>query len=91
MRESLRSLFLDSADKLAMYFYERVEYEEALKLTELLLQHDPCREPAYLLQMIIYARSIRPFLAVKVYQRCCAVLDRELNVTPMPAIERFFH
>ena len=89
-RERLRSLFLDTADKLARYLYEREENEEALKLTELLLQHDPCWEPAYLLQMKIYARTNRPFLAVKVYQRCCAVLDRELNVTPMPAIERFY-
>ena len=40
--------------------------------------------------MIIYARTNRPFLAVKVYQRFCAVLDRELNVTPMPAIEWFY-
>lgn len=89
-REKLRSLFLTTADKLVRYYYQVKNYEEALKMANLLLEHDPCWEPAYLLKMKIYADTKRPFVAAKVYEQCKAVLDRELNVTPMPEIERFY-
>lgn len=89
-RERLRNLFLNTVDRLARYFYQISDNDEALKMTDLLLEHDPCWEPAYLLQMKVYERLKRPFIAIKVYQQCKAVLDRELNVTPMPDIEKFY-
>ncbi|MDI9483954.1 MAG: BTAD domain-containing putative transcriptional regulator [Bacillota bacterium] len=89
-RERLRTLFLNTVDKLARYYYLIDDNDEALQMADLLLEHDPCWEPAYLLKMKIYHRLNRPFVAAKVYEQCKTVLDRELNVTPMPEIEKYY-
>ena len=89
-RERLKNIFLSTVDRLAEYYYEIEDNEEALKMADLLLQNDPCWEPAYLLKMKIYNRLNQRFLALKVYQRCKTVLDRELNVLPMPEIEKYY-
>lgn len=89
-RERLRNLFLHTADKVIRYFYQTKQFSQALKVADLLLEHDPCWEPAYLMQMQIYKDLDRPYIALKVYEQCKAVLDRELNVTPMPEIEKFY-
>lgn len=89
-RDRLRNTFLNTVDKMARYYYLIDDSDKALKMANLLLEHDPCWEPAYLLKMKIYERLHRPFVAVKVYQRCKTVLDRELNVTPMPEIEKYY-
>lgn len=89
-RERLRNLFLNSGDKLARFYYLMDENTHALEMADVLLEHDPCWEPAYLLKMKIYERLHRPYVAVKVYQQCKSVLDRELNVSPMPKIEKYY-
>lgn len=89
-RERLRNAFLNAVDKMARYHYLIDDNDEALKMANLLLEHDPCWEPAYLLQMKIQSRLHRPFIAMKVYEQCKSVLDRELNVTPMPEIEKYY-
>ncbi len=89
-RERLRNAFLNTVDKLARYYYLIDDNDEALKMADLLLEHDACWEPAYLLKMKIYQRLNRPFVAAKVYEQCKLVLDRELNVTPMPEIEKYY-
>lgn len=89
-RERLRNAFLNTADKLARYYYLMDNNDQALKMADLLLEHDSCWEPAYLLKMKIYQRLSRPFVAAKVYEQCKIVLDRELNVTPMPEIEKYY-
>lgn len=89
-RERLRALFLNTTDKVGRYYYLIEENDQALEMADLLLEHDPCWEPAYLLKMKVYHRLNRPFLAAKVYEQCKMVLDRELNVTPMPEIEKYY-
>lgn len=89
-RERLRNVFLNAVDQLARYYYQTEDNEEALNMADLLLEHDLCWEPAYLLKMKIYTQLNRPFIAVKVYEHCREVLDRELNILPMPEIEKYY-
>lgn len=89
-RERLKSAFLNTLDKLVRYYYLIDDNEQALQLADLLLEHDSCWEPAYLLKMKIHHRLNRPFVAIKVYEQCQTVLERELGVTPMPEIEKYY-
>lgn len=89
-RERLQKIFLRTVDKLANYYYAIEDNEEALKMADLLLANDLCWEPAYLLKMKVYQRLNQRFIAIKIYQQCKQVLDRELNVLPMPEIEKLY-
>lgn len=55
---------------------------EAVAVGERLLADDPCRETGHQLLMRAYAARNQPHLVVRQFQRCVALLRRELAVSP---------
>jgi DNA-binding SARP family transcriptional activator len=81
-RERLRELALEGLARLLAQ-QRRANATEAAVVTALrLLTLDPLQEPAYRMLMRLYAEDGRRGAALRQYQRCVAVLQRELGVEP---------
>lgn len=89
-RERLRSLFLNTGDKLIEKYYEVKNFENCIEFSNKILGVDNCWEKAYLYKMKSYYQLNRRSMAIKVYNRCKITLDRELNVFPISAIEKYY-
>ena len=89
-RERMRGLFLSAADQLAKYYFRIKDYHASLAMTERILMVDLVWEPAYLYQIKNYERLNCRSLAIKTYQKCKEVMERELNVLPMADIEDLY-
>ena len=57
--------------------------QESIRLTERVLSVDPIWEDAYRIQMRAYAAQGNRPMALRVYQRCVATLERELAIPPL--------
>ena len=81
-RERLQNMFLSMLDKLAGFCEARHEYEAGYTYGELLLRQDPVRERTYrLLMRLKYLAGDRAG-ALRLFQRCEEVLQKELGVPP---------
>jgi len=89
-RERLKSLFLNTGDKLIEIYFKREEYQKCIDLSNKMLEIDNCWEKAYLYKMKSYNKLDRRSMAIKIYKRCKRVLDRELNVFPITEIESYY-
>ena len=89
-RESLLSLYLRTADRLATTLIEREEHEEGLRLCEAILAKDACWERAYRLMMMAHVRQGNCAQALRTYQRCVEVLRAELDVAPSAETRAFY-
>ncbi|MGM0437269.1 MAG: BTAD domain-containing putative transcriptional regulator [Bacillota bacterium] len=89
-RERLKSMFLNTGDKLIEIYFERAEYQKCIDLSNKMLEIDNCWEKAYLYKMKSYNKLDRRSMAIKIYKRCKRVLDRELNVFPISEIESYY-
>jgi two-component SAPR family response regulator len=82
-QERLQVLALGTMTALAELLVEKSPLESIL-LTQRVLGADPVWEDAYRVQMRAYqAQGNRP-LALRAYQACVEVLDREFGVAPLP-------
>ena len=82
-RERLQLLALGLMSTLANLLVNRSPLE-SIRLAQRVLAIDPVWEEAYLVQMQAYlAQGNRP-MALRTYQMCVAVLDRELGIGPLP-------
>ena len=90
-RDRLRSLFLNTGDKLLELYFEEKEYEKAIELADRLLEIDNCFEKAYYLKMKSYKKLKRRSMAVKVYKNAAQTLDRELNISPNSQLREFYN
>ncbi|MFE8700288.1 BTAD domain-containing putative transcriptional regulator [Cytobacillus sp. FJAT-54145] len=82
-RERLLVFFLRGAEKLAQLSVRKEDYDKAIYWCQSILDKDRTWEEAYRLLMYCYYRkNNRPF-AIKWYQKCCQVLEKELGVTPL--------
>ncbi|MBA4495218.1 BTAD domain-containing putative transcriptional regulator [Paenactinomyces guangxiensis] len=89
-RERLQSLFIRGAEQLAQIQVEQKEIDSAIHWCERILQEDACWEEAYrLLMYCFYQKNNRP-QAIKQYQKCRDMLQKELGVAPMPKTEELF-
>lgn len=82
-RERLQVLFLRGAERLAKCYLERNAYEKAIHWCEKILLSDLCWEEAYRLLMLCHFKLNNRNQAIKCYQKCSTVLERELGVKPM--------
>ncbi|WP_161793414.1 BTAD domain-containing putative transcriptional regulator [Cohnella kolymensis] len=82
-RERLQSLFLRAAERMAKLDMEAGRYEQAINWCEKILEKDSCSEEAYRLLMRCHYKMNNRSQALKWYQKCCKVLERELGVKPM--------
>jgi DNA-binding SARP family transcriptional activator len=88
-RERLQLLAFGAMTTLANLLVERTPLE-SIRLTQHVLTLDPVWEDAYRVQMRAYlAQGNRP-LALRTYQQCVEMLQRELGVDPLPETHQLY-
>ncbi len=94
-RERLRQAFLAALERLIVLLEQAGDYPTAIGYAQQLLRHDPLREATYQHLMRLHALSGDRASAVRAYQTCVTILERELSVEPSPATheayERILH
>lgn len=84
-REALRRRHAELRRRLAEMFEARRDWEAALFHTEAVVRADPLHEASYRRLMRLHAlRGDRP-RALRVYEECALILERELGVEPEQA------
>ncbi|CAM2865837.1 BTAD domain-containing putative transcriptional regulator [Paenibacillus sediminis] len=89
-RERLQVLYLRGAERLVHYYWEQKRCEEAVHYCEQILEKDACWEEAYRLLMLCHCALGNRNLAIKWYQKCVRVLERELGVKPMTTTTQLY-
>jgi DNA-binding SARP family transcriptional activator len=84
-RDRLNQLFLGVLERLIALLAKEGKYQEAIRVAQRLLRHDPLNEAAYRNLMHLYAASGNRAAAERTYQNCLTVLERELAVGPSKA------
>lgn len=90
-RERLASTFLLLLSKLSEYWLAQGCYEEAIGYGHRLLEQDPCREDAHRVLMLAYARLGQRVQALRQYELCVSLLQRELEIEPLPETTHLRH
>jgi DNA-binding SARP family transcriptional activator len=83
-RERLSDAYEDSLALAAIQRLESGRIEQAREAAELLLARDPLREEAHAVLIRVHGLTGTRSQVVRQYRRLCAVLDRELQVEPLP-------
>ena len=89
-RDRLSQLFLDVLEWLLCLREQEGDYQGAIRIAQRLQRTDPLQEASYRHLMRLYAASGNRAAAVRTYQRCVAVLERELAVEPGPATRQVY-
>ena len=82
-RERLRSLYLHSLAHLLQYYRHFKSYEKGLACGHKILDLDPLREEIHREMMRLYYRNGQRALALRQYDNCSNILEKELGVPPM--------
>lgn len=90
-RERLRLLYLKSLAHLALQYRHRRAFEQSIACCQKILLHDPLREEIHRELMRLYLQSGQRALAVRQYEICRQVLEKELAIPPMEETQRLFH
>jgi hypothetical protein len=80
----VRQLFLTALERLILVLEGERVYVAAISYAQQLLLHDPLHETTYQHLMRLHAVSGDRASALRVYQTCVMVLERELGVEPSP-------
>jgi DNA-binding SARP family transcriptional activator len=89
-RERLRGSFLRVLAWLASRAYREGDTEAALRLAQLLLRHDPCREDAHRLVMRILVHRGERAEALRQFRVCEYLLRREFDAVPEALTSELF-
>jgi len=84
-RERLRQAFTGALERLMLLLESQGEPRVAIACAQRLVRHDPLREETYRALMRLYAACGDRAGALRVYQTCATVLERELAVEPSAA------
>jgi predicted ATPase/DNA-binding SARP family transcriptional activator len=84
-RERLRQACTETLERLLRLLERENEPRAAMAYAQRLVRHDPLREETYRTLMRLYAQCGDRAGAVRVYQTCATVLERELAVEPSAA------
>lgn len=87
-RERLRDIFLRMLDQLARCCEQQGNYDTGIEYGLRSLRIDPARERTHRQLMRLRARVGDRTGALRQYERCAEVLDRELGVRPATATQR---
>lgn len=82
LREHLRNLYLDIANRLSEHYIRQGEYAAVIALCQKILAKDNCYEEAYRRLMRCYLAQRQRHLAVRHYQTCVQALKEELDLPP---------
>jgi DNA-binding SARP family transcriptional activator len=86
-RERLSDLYEDALSFVGEQRLSAGDVDGARRAAEELLARDPLREEAHTLLITIHGLTGSRSQVVRQYRRLCAVLDRELDVEPLPESE----
>jgi len=89
-RERLREVALEALAKLLAHQTEIAAVQQAIQTAGRLLGLDPLQEVVHRALMRLYARQGRRGAALRQYQICVAVLQRELGVEPEAPTKRLY-
>ena len=81
-RETLRSTYLDIADRLGEYYLQVRDYPATMALSWRILTFDPCHEHAHCRLMKCYAAQGQRHMAVRQYHLCADALQAGLDLAP---------
>jgi DNA-binding SARP family transcriptional activator len=87
-REVLREGYLDALDRLAGLYLEQGVRERSIELSRTALKTDALRERMHLRLIEALWLEGRPAEALRQYEVCRDILQRELRITPCPEIEQ---
>lgn len=79
-RERLLVIFIRAVELLARLLARRGDYLDCLEWADRILKKDNCWEEAYRLKMICYGKMNNGAMVTRTYQKCVAVLKKELGV-----------
>lgn len=89
-REQLKQTCIRALEWLVHLLEGKQEYPAAIRYAQQLLRVDPLREATYCCLIQLYALSGDRANAVRVYQQCQEVLQRELDVEPSPVTDQTY-
>ena len=89
-RERLRARAIGVLTRLLEHQVQRGPVDAATETALRLLAMDPTQETVHRALMKFYARSDRRAMALRQYQECVEVLQRELGVEPEPATRQLY-
>jgi non-specific serine/threonine protein kinase len=89
-RERLRLAFVQGLETLVLLLAASGEAAAAVPYAQRLVRHDPLHEDGYRHLVDLYAATGDRIAALRTYQTCRAVLQRELDTSPGPATELAF-
>ncbi len=89
-REHLRQAYLTAAERLAESLSQAANWDEVIRLSEMILAQDACWEAAYRLLLRAYAARGNRSQLHHVYQRCAKALDENLGLPPSPQTRTLF-
>jgi hypothetical protein len=81
-RETLQQRMVAALDRLATFYTLRGEDEQALQVCRRQLIIDQLHEPAYERLMLLLTRAGQRSAALRQYERCRSLLERELGAAP---------
>jgi DNA-binding SARP family transcriptional activator/Tfp pilus assembly protein PilF len=90
-RERLRQQFLEALERLIVQMERERRYQEAIRVAQQLLRVDPLHEATYRTLMRLYAGSDDRAAALRTYQTCVTVLERELAMEPGELTQEAYH
>lgn len=89
-REYLARLRLRVLGQLMYGCLQQEAFSVALEYGHLILQEEPLREETHRAMMHCYQQQNRPDLAARQYYQCCALLEQELSILPLPETTRLY-
>ena len=89
-REQLREVYLTTLAQLMHYHAQQENFDNSLVYGRQILEIDPLREQTHRGIMRIYAASGQRPLAIRQYEECRQILQRELGMPPMPETETLY-
>ena len=89
-REWLRRELADLLRRLAAYYADQHQYDQAIKLAQQWLAADPLHEPAHRQLMELYAANGQRSEALRQYKQAVELLDAELATPPEDETTRLY-
>ncbi len=89
-RARLHSLYLDSLAYLMQYYERQNDYTRSAYFGQQILSIEPLREEIHRSLMRLYIQSGQRSLAVRQYETCRSILEKELSIPPMPETQALY-
>ncbi len=89
-RAELRDLYIEARRQLALFCWRANQLEECLEHWKCIVMIDDCLEEAHVGMIRCYLKQGKRSQALRQYQRCVAILQEELGVTPGPSLQKLY-